>query len=377
MRGTVLAAGFIGNRGVGLFMQVNPNQLRIREGFLAAFRELQAFRIGGTPVSPSNTLVRLFGSVNGAITAIGPSTLDEGSVVAAADNVDRTAYPRYPEIGLSDFYLRNFPQFNVVAVGRNDGRSYYDSLQVSLKRRSRSLNLSASYTLSKTINNFSGDGADLTRPVDSFDLRSSRGLSDGDRKHVFNMALVYTLPLGRSHRLVAGWPRWLTSALGGWDVGMLSIWESEAVFSVRSGRRTAGDNSETFANYVGDRRIGSITRRGDGVFWFSSEEIDRFSFPVAGEIGTSGRNSFRGPRHFNTDIALVKRFRFGEQSALVFRSEFYNVFNNVNFANPSASLLSPASLGRINSSASGGPGLPVGGTSGGPRILQIALRYEF
>ena len=157
---------------------------------------------------------------------------------------------------------------------------------------------------------------------------------------------------------------------------MLAIWESGAVFSVQSGRRTGGDQP-ALANFTGDRSIGSLERRANGVYWFHPEDLSHFSFPAAGEIGTSGRNAFRGPRHFNTDLALVKRIHFSERGALALRAEFYNVFNNVNFANPSASLLVPNSFGRIGATASGGAGIPVGGTAGGPRIIQLVLRYDF
>jgi hypothetical protein len=75
-------------------------------------------------------------------------------------------------------------------------------------------------------------------------------------------------------------------------------------------------------------------RRGDGVYWFNPDEIGRFSFPVAGEIGSSGRNAFRGPRYFNADLSLVKRFRLAENGAVTLRAEFYSLFNNVNFAAP-------------------------------------------
>jgi hypothetical protein len=48
----------------------------------------------------------------------------------------------------------------------------------------------------------------------------------------------------------------------------------------------------------------------------------------------------------------------------VFRAEVYNTLNRTNFNAPSASLLTPQSLGRISSTLSS-------------RIWQLALRYEF
>jgi hypothetical protein len=378
-RNTVIEAGFVGSRGVKLFMQVNPNQARIHGDFLQAFREIQEFRSSGAPVPPSNTLVRLFGSAGGAINALGANRFDDGAAMGAAITLDLSPslFGRYPAAGISDFYLRSYPQYNQLLWGTNDGRLYYDSLQVTLRRRSGALKFVANYTWSKTIDVHSGQGSDAGRPIDSFNLRLSRTLADTDRPHVLNGSVIYTLPVGNTRRVGDTWPRWLDSIIGGWEVGLLGLWESGAVFSVFSGRQTAGDLFSSYANFFGDARTSRVDRRGDGVYWFSPDEIARFSFPAAGEIGFSGRNAFRGPRHFNLDASLVKRFRLSERQAIAFRAEFYNLFNNPNFAIPSNNLAVPASFGKISALASGTAGGPVGSTSGGPRIVQLALRYQF
>src|SRR3712207_7846046 len=46
------------------------------------------------------------------------------------------------------------------------------------------------------------------------------------------------------------------------------------------------------------------------------------------------RHNMIGPGYSNTDLALMKNFYFTEQVRLQFRGEFYNAFNQVNFANP-------------------------------------------
>lgn len=43
----------------------------------------------------------------------------------------------------------------------------------------------------------------------------------------------------------------------------------------------------------------------------------------------------------------------------------YNTFNNSNFGNPGASVVTPQSFGRISA------------TVGNARIMQMALRYDF
>jgi hypothetical protein len=62
---------------------------------------------------------------------------------------------------------------------------------------------------------------------------------------------------------------------------------------------------------------------------------------------------------------------------VVLRGEAYNLFNSVNFANPGFSLVTPASLGRVSSTVRGITGAPLGEPTGGPRVVQLALRWEF
>jgi hypothetical protein len=366
-RNTVVEAGYVGTRGVKLFMDLNLNQPRIYEDFLNAFRELQTFGARGTPVSASNTLVRIFGSPTEAIIRIGGSVLDRGAVGSAADSMDRSSdtYTRYPQAGISDFYLRNFPQFGRVVIGGNDGRSYYDSFQFSLRRQAGALKFVANYTFSKSMDNISTDGYGFTSPIDNFNVRLNRARGDLDIPHAFNSSFIYTLPIGKGRRFAGHAPRWVDSAVGGWDVGLLATWQSGRPLTYLSGRATGPTTSNSFANYTGDRNIGQVTRKGDGVYWLTPDEISRFSVPAAGEIGTGGRNAFRGPRFFNLDLSLVKKFKLTERRAVSFRAEAYNLFNNANFGAPNANLATPATFGKIPA------------TVGNARIFQMALRYDF
>jgi hypothetical protein len=220
------------------------------------------------------------------------------------------------------------------------------------------------YTWSKSIDNISVDGSGFTRPIDSFNLALNRGRSGGDRPHNLNWNVSYTLPIGREQALGRGMPDWLDRFVGGWDLGSVGIWTSGPVMAVNSGRQTAGVDINTWANYSGDRNIGRVNREGNGVTYWTPAEVALFSFPGAGEIGTSGRNSFRGPRTLSVDLALAKGFRITEKHRVNLRVDAYNLLNRANFNPPGVSLLTPASFGRISSTA-------------GARVLQAALRYDF
>ena len=184
------------------------------------------------------------------------------------------------------------------------------------------------------------------------------------------MNAEYTLPIGKGHLIGGNMPKWANALFGGWDLGGIMIWESGTPFTVSSGRETGPSTASTWANYTGSRNIGSVETTnngiGPGVYYFTPAEVADFSFPAAGFIGSSGRNTFRGPRFFDLDTSLVKRFEFMERKYLTFRAEAYNTVNNVDFNNPAVNLNNPAaSFGKISSVVNN------------PRILQLALRLDF
>ncbi len=60
------------------------------------------------------------------------------------------------------------------------------------------------------------------------------------------------------------------------------------------------------------------------------------------------RGSLRGPHFFDTDMAASKTFTLPwENIRLSFRAEAFNVFNNVEWGNPSLSLANPTQFGEI------------------------------
>ena len=100
---------------------------------------------------------------------------------------------------------------------------------------------------------------------------------------------------------------------------------------------------------------------------------------VCTDLGNVGRNVLRGPRQTNVDFSVIKRFPIHESKNIEFRAEFFNLFNQVNFANPISNLnaipatnfsptgqiISPGDFGRIIS------------TSNNPRIIQFAVKLNF
>lgn len=365
--GTVMEIGYMGTRGKKLFQYLNLNQTKTNGDFLDAFQELQAYRTSGTPVSESNTLVNIFGSPLAAMNALEGANFDSGQAGLAADILDRNFYGSYAAAGVSDFYIRNFPQFDNFLFGSSSAESRFDSVQMGIRASTQYTHLRAYYTWSQSTDNISIDGASYVSPRDSFNPSINKTPSDFDRKHVFSLAYDYALPIGRNLYDDSGMPKWVDFLFAGWNVGMLATWESGQRFSVNSGLQTRYAGVSSYANLDEDANIdllGNIIHYNGLVYYFGLDQLKLFTYPKAGEEGTSGRNSFIGPKYLNVDLMLHKKFRIGERQSVQFRMEAYNFFNKAHFALPNTNIYN-TDFGIITS------------TTGTPRVIQLALRYQF
>jgi hypothetical protein len=318
-----------------------------------------------------------------AIAQLGASNFTNGAIGSAVNTLDRSFNSLYAPAGFAQTFLRNYPQFNQVVVGTNDGRSYYDALQVSVHRSAGALRVAANYTYGKALDNTSSEGNGFTSPVDNFNNRSNKALADFDHRNSFNMSFIYTLPVGAGKTFGRNMPKWLDTLVGGWDIGSLLIGQDGLPFTVSSQRLTFANDGTTFADFAGGphdigepRYVLNPTTGKTNVFFFTPAQAALFSFPAAGTIGTSGRNGFRGPKYFDVDMSLVKRFKVTERQSFTFRAEAYNALNNPNFTltggtatGNNVNLNTPATFGQLSGTT--GPA----GTSA--RNLQLTLRYDF
>jgi hypothetical protein len=89
-----------------------------------------------------------------------------------------------------------------------------------------------------------------------------------------------------------------------------------------------------------------------------------YALPNLGTYGDVGVGSLRGPTFWQWDQAVSRQFPIGMGQQIEIRVEAFNVTDSLRLGNPIVSL-SDARLGRIVSS------------NGGPRVMQIALKYIF
>jgi hypothetical protein len=179
---------------------------------------------------------------------------------------------------------------------------------------------------------------------------------DIDRRHSFVMSWVWDLPATRSS---SGFVRAL---LDGWQWSGIGRYQSGSPLTIESGR----DNS---LDGIGDDRAqltGEPIAPPAGADKRVIFSRDAFARNDEGTFGTLGQGILRGPHIYSFDMGIFKRFAITERINLQFRSEFFNIFNQVNFANP-------------NTSFGGSFGTSTGTHSfaGDPRIMQFGLKLSF
>lgn len=259
----------------------------------------------------------------------------------------------------TQYGFSNNKVLNGFQIAQTSGDSHYDSLQASLtKRLSNGLQFLASYTFSKSIDD--GSGAPTNEfaglPGDQQSRASQRAVSDFDRPHRFVLSGLYDLP-----KLYGGNSAAMKRVANGWELSGILTLQSGAPFSVVC---VAGSALYNRADYLGGNANvgGSVEDRLNGYF---NTAAFAPSCVNAAPYGTSGRNILRGPGQKDVDLGVIKFIPIREKARLEFRSEFFNIFNNVNFANPNNNVVVPGTLAKITA------------TAAGPRVIQFALKLAF
>jgi hypothetical protein len=196
------------------------------------------------------------------------------------------------------------------------------------------------------------------------DPMANKAPSDFDRAHIVNVMSSFDIPFGRDRRYGSEASRVVNGVFGDWEIALLAVWESGPRFSVTSGRETLFADVFSLADYSGSREIDTPNRREDGVYWTSQTTLNQFTIPEAGSNGSSGRNSFKGPKYLNFDVTFFKSFQIRDDNRLQIRFEFYNFFNRAQFGVPVTDI-SQSNFGQFTSMV------------GTPRRIQMALRYTF
>lgn len=257
---------------------------------------------------------------------------------------------------------RIYPNFGFVDAINSGVNSNYNAGQFELEKQiSRGLSFQTNFTWSHALNDFApnGEPGGLASNTCACGRSLDYGPDAGDDTSVFRLSGNYALPPARIKGAVS-------ELTNGWNLSFITGLQSGFPFTVfseddNSFSAIGADRANITVPNIGLTQLSTKRSHADLVNeWFN---IADFVANPVGTYGNIGKNSLRGPKLFDTDMALLKTGKMGERVGYEFRAEFYNIFNTVNFGAPDAGL-QDSNFGAISS-------------AGDPRILQMALKLKF
>ena len=145
-------------------------------------------------------------------------------------------------------------------------------------------------------------------------------------------------------------------------------------------------NPNTFGNSVhggvfgtsGIGTSGDPAKKGSGLNLFADPAAvfaDFRNVQISKDGSTGRSNPLHGLPFWNLDSSLGKKTALTERVSLSIQADFFNIFNHVNFVDPSLSLTSPASFGVISTQLV--PTSRDNTLADGSRWIQMGLRVSF
>ena len=260
-----------------------------------------------------------------------------------------------------------FANMGGIQYVHDEGTGNYNAFSVKATRRfSNGLNVIASYTWAKSLDDASGirnQGNDQLYPQNSRCVSCEYGPSAFDVRNRVVGSALYELPIGPG--------KWLNTNkvvgvfVGGWQIGGIFTHQTGVVGSPQDGF----DNSSIaspFGNFDRPNLTGTSPHLPSGQrslnVWVNKAAYN----PAApGLFGNAQRGSFTSPGFTNLDASLHKDFQmpYKESHLLSIRFEAFNALNHPNWNEPTLTYNS-ATFGRITG-------------TGTMRQLQLAAKYQF
>jgi hypothetical protein len=238
------------------------------------------------------------------------------------------------------------------------------------KRFSAGGTITGSYTWSKllsdtdTLSSWLEAGKSVGGVQDYNNLRLEKSLASFDAAQRLVVSYVYDLPFGKGKKFLSGIHGTADKLLSGWAFNGVTTFQSGLPLALTTA-------SNLTSSYGGGSRpnvispsvtvAGSAQSRLNG--WFNTRA---FAQPAAFTFGSEPRTDpvLRDSGIANWDFSVVKRTALTERFNLDFRTEFINLFNRVQFADPNTSLGNP-NFGIVTSALNS------------PRLVQFGLRLNF
>jgi Carboxypeptidase regulatory-like domain/TonB dependent receptor len=242
------------------------------------------------------------------------------------------------------------------------GNSNYNALQLSLRHNSRSLEIFAGYTYSKSLD----QASNLGEQVNPTDPSLSKALSAFDLTHNFVVSYEYQLPFDKflpSNRFTRGWSvSGITRYSTGFPITLVSLGDNSLLGAEPNGINNFGIDQPDFT--PGPLGLNHNPRNNNQLYF----NTGLFASNALGTPGTANRRFFHGPGSDNYDMALAKVLPLTEAKSLLFRIEMFNTFNHAQFFGPASVDGNIDNLGTTF-------GHVVSSLPG--RVMQAAVKFSF
>jgi len=400
----IIEVGYIGRLGRNLYQSVNLNQVPYNfkdpasgQTFAQAFDKLADQLRAGVPaasVTPQpwfENLLPKLAPVAGSRTVAFAS-----NATRAANLINGNLSNLFTSIdGFAAQPFDDFGQATELFYRTSLGRSNYHALVVSLRKRySNNLTFDLNYTLSRSLDQVGVVQNAANLLPNSFNLDAEYSPSNFDETHIFNSNWVYDLPVGKGQRfasttnpvisrLISGWyTAGIFRAASGFPLSIVqgsNVWGGSLLLGTNSGAiGLGGANFGTGVNSGvagsnGTGTAGNPAAKGTGLNIFSDPDavLKAVRRVHLSEDTRSGRNALRGLGFWQADMTIGKSTTITETVKLRLSLDLVNVFNHVNFTDPTISLQSPSSFGVISTQRISDLQNIF------PRRLQISGRIEF
>jgi len=254
----------------------------------------------------------------------------------------------------------------------NDASTHYDALEIKVEKRfNQGLQFISHYTFSHAYF-YDNTYYAVSKPV-------AYGPNDFTRNHVFVVNTVYELPFGKGKPFLGNSSRAMDEVVGGWQLTNTTNWSSGLPWTPSTNEC---GNEQDVGVCRPDKGSGSF-HTGAGSFDGATHTITfftpltslsgPFTDPGVGNLGNIGKNSFRGPSGFYSDLSLTKNIPIIERVKAQFRMDAFNIFNHPVYAFSGNNGANPCI------DCQGGTNGKITDIEGGTtmRELQFALRFNF
>ena len=237
----------------------------------------------------------------------------------------------------------------------SDGNSYYNALNVELKKRfSTNIQLFATYTWSHSIDD-SSDLQTLLKPQDNTNFRAERSDSLFDQRHRFVFSGVFSAP--GAWKDASGFKKFMH----GFSLAPIVEISSGRPFNILAVGDANGDFQSTNER---------PNLRADGTLCAAIVDANCGTFPTS---GTLGRNLGITHNYFSVDLRLTRNIRIGDRFNIDIIAEGFNLFNRFNegAANPFYQVVNAFNQRK------GGKFYSVPTSAFDPRQFQFGVKVNF